>query len=150
MTVLVAHDSSYGNTEKIAQAICSGMKEVGLTDVVCKRADATGPEDFKQADAWIVGSPTHIGGPTGEAKKALKIAFRSGAKGKKGASFDTRMANASKGAAEKLESMMEGEGIVILQKGEGFIVTGMKGPLADGEEAKAVSFGRRIAGSLRT
>jgi flavodoxin len=150
MRVIVVYDSSYGNTEKIALAICSGMKEVGLSDVVCKRADATAPEDFKQADAWVVGSPTHIGGPTGEAKKALKIASRSGAKGKKGASFDTRMANAPKGAAEKLESMMEGKGIVILQKGEGFIVTGMKGPLVNGEEAKAVSFGRRIAGSLRT
>ncbi|MGD0057479.1 MAG: flavodoxin domain-containing protein [Methanomassiliicoccales archaeon] len=149
MKVLVAYDSSFGNTEKIAQAISSGMKEVGLTDVICKRADATGPEDFKQADAWIIGSPTHLGSPTGEVKKALKIAFRTGRRDVKGAAFDTRYAKTVGGACGKIQSMMEKEGIKILLPAEWYVITKAKGPLAEGEEAKAVSFGRRIAGSLR-
>lgn len=150
MRVLVVYDSSYGNTEKIAQAVCSGMKEVGLTDVECKKADATGPEDFKQAGTWIVGSPTHFGGPTREVKKALKIAFQTGRKDVKGAAFDTRYAKTFGGASEKIQEMMEAEGVKIIAPVERYVVTGGQGPLVEGEEAKAVSFGRRIAGSLRS
>lgn len=150
MKVLVIYDSSYGNTEAIAKAICSGLKEGGLADVVCKKAAAAATEDFKNSDAWIVGSPTHIGGPTGEAKKAMKIAFSSGRKDVKGTAFDTRFANTSKGASDKLQSMMEKEGVKILLQSEWFVVAKTKGPLGEDEETKAVSFGKRLADSLRS
>ncbi|MDD1769385.1 MAG: hypothetical protein LUQ55_05325, partial [Methanomassiliicoccales archaeon] len=92
----------------------------------------------------------HLGGPTREVKKALKIAFQTGRTDVKGASFDTRYAKTVGGASGKIQSMMEAEGIKILIPGEWYVVMGGKGPLAEGEEAKAVSFGRRIAGSLRS
>jgi flavorubredoxin len=150
LRVLVVYDSSFGNTGTIANAICSGLKEGGLTDVVCKKADATVTEDFKNYDAWIVGSPTHFGGPTGEVKKALKIAFRTGRSGVKGAAFDTRYAKTFGGACGKIQSMMEKEGIKILLPAEWFVVAEAKGPLGEGEETKAVSFGKRLAESLRS
>lgn len=149
MKALVAFDSSYGNTERVAQAICAGMKEVGMVDVSCKRIESTSPDDFRQADVWVIGSPTHMGGPTRETKKALKIAFGTGTEGKKGCAFDTRFAKVPGGAAEKVEAVMSERGVEILLKSEGFVVTGMKGLLAEGEEAKAVGFGRRIAGAIR-
>lgn len=150
MKVLVVYDSSYGNTEAIAKAICSGLKEGGLIGVVCRKAAAAVSEDFKDSDAWIVGSPTHIGGPTGEVKKALKIAFQTGRSGVKGAAFDTRYAKTFGGACEKIQSMMEKEGIKILLPAEWYVVAKAKGPLVEGEEAKAVSFGKRLADGLRS
>ncbi|HUL39992.1 MAG TPA: flavodoxin domain-containing protein [Methanomassiliicoccales archaeon] len=148
MKALIVYDTESGNTEKIALAISAGMKEVGTT-VEIRKADSVTEEDFKGADAWIVGTPTHAWSATGKAKKALKLGIASGASGKKGTAFDTRFENVGKGGAEKLSKMMEDAGIQIVAPPEGFVVKGMKGPLAEGEEAKATTLGRRIAGVLR-
>lgn len=148
MKALIVYDSETGNTEKIAMAISAGMKEVGAS-VEVKKADDVKEEDFKAADAWVVGTPTHAWSATGKAKKALKMGIASGASGKKGSTFDTRFENAGKGGAEKLRKMMEEAGVQVVAPPEVFIVKGMKGPLVDGEEAKAATFGRKIAGALR-
>lgn len=148
MKALIVYDTKTGMTEKIALAISSGMKEVGAS-VVVKKADDAMEEDFKAADFWIVGAPTHVGSATGPAKKALKKAIAAGASGKKGTSFDTRFESAGKGGMDKLRKMMEEAGVQIAVPPEWFAVKGMNGPLADGEEAKAVTFGRKIAGALR-
>ncbi len=149
LRTLVVYDSSYGNTEKVALAICSGMKEVGLSEVECKRADAVGDEDFRKSDVWVIGTPTHIGGPTGDAKKAVKIASKIGGAGKSGAVFDTRFASVSKGGSQKIQEMMEKAGVKIVVPAEWFVVEGTKGPLVQGEEARAVTFGRKVAGAIR-
>lgn len=148
MQALIVYHTKTGMTEKIALAISAGMKEVG-TSVIVKKADDATEEDFKGADAWIVGTPTHVGSATGPAKNALKLGIASGASGKKGTTFDTRFENVGKGGAEKLRKMMEEAGIQIVVPPEWFAVTGMKGPLAEGEEGKATTFGRKIAGALR-
>ncbi len=148
MKALIVYDTKTGMTEKVALAISAGMKEVG-TDVIVKKADDVTEDDFKAADAWIVGAPTHIGSATGPAKKALKKGISSGAGGKKGTTFDTRFAKVGKGGADRLRKMMEDAGLRIIVPSEWFVVTGTSGPLADGEEAKAVAFGRKIAGALR-
>jgi flavorubredoxin len=149
MKVLVVYDTSYGNTEKIALSICAGMKEVGLNDVTCKKADSVVIDDFKSADVWVLGSPTHVGSATGTIKKVLKSAIKTGASAKIGVAFDTRFDKATKGGAQKIQKMMERAGMKIAVPGEWFIVENMKGPLAPGEEAKAVTFGRKIAGAIR-
>ena len=148
MKALIVYDTKTGMTEKIALAISSGMKEVG-TPVVVKKAEDVTEGDFKAADAWIVGAPTHVGSATGAAKRALKAGISSGAGGKKGTTFDTRFEKVGKGGAQKLRKMMEEAGMQMIIEPEWFAVKGTKGPLADGEEEKAVTFGRKIAGALR-
>jgi flavodoxin len=150
MKALIVYESKYGNTEKIALAISSGMKEVGMTDVVVKKTDDAASEDFKSADIWVVGGPTHIMSATGGPKSALKTGIKSGLVGKKATFFDTRFKNAKSGGAEKLKSMAEKEGLRLAVEPEAFIVTSTQGPLAEGEEAKAAQFGRKIAGALRS
>jgi flavodoxin len=147
MKALIVYDTNTGCTEKIALAISAGMKEAGIENTV-RKADDAREEDFKGADAWIVGAPTHIGSATGPAKKALKRGIASGASGKQGTTFDTRFESAGKGGMEKLRQMMEGAGIKIVAPPEWFKVMGMKGPVADGEEAKANAFGKKIAEAL--
>lgn len=148
MKALVVYDTKTGMTEKIAVAIAAGIKESGA-EAVLKKAEAAGEEDFKGADVWVVGAPTHIGGPTGEAKKALKMGLKAGASGKKGTSFDTRFASSKGGAADKLERMMSEDGVKIVVPPQWFVVTATKGPLADGEEAKAKEFGVKIAAASK-
>jgi len=149
MRAFIVYDTKTGMTEKVAQAISSGMKEVGFNDIVIKKAEDATEDDFKSAEAWIVGSPTHIGGPTGTTKKALKMGTNSGTAGKMGTAFDTRFANANKGAINKLKAMMEESGVKLIMEPEWFSVTKTSGPLGEGEEAKAATFGRKIAGALR-
>ena len=151
MKALIVYESKYGNTEKIAFAISSGMKEVGMTDVVVKKAEDVASEDFKSADIWVVGGPTHMFSATGGPKSAIKTGIKSGLEGKKATFFDTRYdMKVGSGAAEKLKSIAEKEGLKLAIEPEVFIVTGNKGPLAEGEEAKAAQFGRKIAGALRS
>jgi flavodoxin len=147
MKALIVYDTKTGNTEKIALAISVGMKGAG-TDVMIKKADDAKEEDFKAADAWIIGGPTHAWSASSAAKKALKLGISSGASGKKGTTFDTRFENVGKGGAEKLRKMMEDAGVRIIVPPEWFAVKGMKGPLAEGEEAKAVAFGRKISDAI--
>ncbi|MCU0861478.1 MAG: flavodoxin domain-containing protein [Methanomassiliicoccales archaeon] len=148
MKALIVYDSKTGMTERIALAISSGMKEVGA-QVEVRKAVAVTAEDFKAADAWIVGAPTHIGSATSDAKHALKQGIATGAAGKKGTSFDTRFEKVGKGAADKLRKMMEEAGVRIIVPPEWFGVKGTKGPLSEGAEDKAIVFGRKIAGALR-
>jgi hypothetical protein len=79
----------------------------------------------------------------------LKSAIKAGASGKKGTAFDTRFANINKGATDKLSKLMKEAGMQMVVEPQWFVVTGMKGPLADGEEAKAKEFGAKIASASR-
>ncbi|MDD1743052.1 MAG: hypothetical protein LUO85_00330 [Methanomassiliicoccales archaeon] len=151
MKALIVYDTKYGMTEKIAAAIMKGLKEGGVPEVVTKKVGDATEADYRAAEAWIFGSPVHIGGATGDAKKALKVAVATGASGKKGTAFDTRFANSTgKGAAEKMMEKMEEAGVKKAAEPEWFVVLNTKGPLAEGEEAKAAAFGKKIAEALKS
>ncbi|MEM3058452.1 MAG: hypothetical protein QXN93_00005, partial [Methanomassiliicoccales archaeon] len=122
----------------------------GYDNVICKKVDSVTLDELKSADVWIFGTPTHVGGATGALKRTLKSGIKSATSPKLGTAFDTRFAQIRKGGAQKIQKIMESAGINIIVPPEWFIVEGMKGPLAHGEESKAVSFGRKIAGALRT
>ena len=151
MKALIVYDTKYGMTEQVAKAIMKGMKESGVSEIVIKKVGDTNETDFKGSDAWIFGSPVHIGGATGDAKKALKTAIETGASGKKGTTFDTRFVTATgKGAAEKMMEKLEEAGVGKVAEPQWFGVLKTKGPLAEGEEAKATAFGKKIAEALRS
>jgi len=66
MKAMVVYDSTYGNTEKIAQAIGDA-----ITAEVLRVTDVN-PSDLKTSDLLIVGSPTHEGRPTPAIQHLLK------------------------------------------------------------------------------
>ena len=149
MKVLVVYESKFGNTERVAQAIASGLKGNGLAEVVLKRAKEASQNDFKDSEAWVIGSPTHITGASPQARKAMRIAVRSGAEGKVATGFDTRFPKIDMGAIEELRRMLRTGGVNVILEPKAFIVQGYKGPLAQGEEEKARRFGEQIASVLR-
>jgi flavodoxin len=136
---LVIYDSTYGNTEKIAQAIGEAIGgqvlQVGEVD----------PADLKGFDLLIIGSPTHGGFPTegihGLVKASLAL------EGVNVAAFDTRTKTTIFGyAAPKIAQNLQRTGGTLLAPPEGFLVLGIEGPLMDGELERAVGWAKGIAG----
>ena len=78
MKALVVYDTQHGNTEKIALAVAAGLKEASW-DAAAKKAEDATEAALKAAEFWVFSSPVHIGGATGTAKNAVKVAVGAGA-----------------------------------------------------------------------
>jgi flavodoxin I len=139
--VLVVYDSTYGHTEKVAQAIgeAIGGRVLWVSDVK--------PEDVQGLDLLIAGSPTHGGRPTPEIDAFTKSLPAT--EGPRAAAFDTRTAGWSwifGYAAPRIARRLESRGAKLVAPPEGFIVLGTRGPLKEGELARAAEWAKRIAG----
>jgi NAD(P)H dehydrogenase (quinone) len=66
--ILVIYDSETGNTEKMAQAVAEGAKEVTSVKVIVKKVSQTTLKDLVNADGIIIGSPTYYGQMSGRIK----------------------------------------------------------------------------------
>jgi flavorubredoxin len=147
---IVLYDSQYGNTEKIAKAICNGMKEVGFNEVLAQSGGRTTPDELREAEVWIFGSPTHKGRTSGKFKKLFKWMRKEMVPDRIGIAFETRLEGSEGGAASMIESVMRECGVRVIHEAESFVVEDKTGPLAQGEESRAISLGRRLAGDLRS
>ena len=88
--VLVSYYSKTGNTEEMAKLIAEHVKKQGA-EVNLKKVRNTKPEDFKNADGIIIGSPTYYGSMATEVKRLLDDSVRLHGRldGKVGAAFST-------------------------------------------------------------
>jgi NAD(P)H dehydrogenase (quinone) len=66
--ILIVYDSSTGNTEKMAQAVAEGAKQIKDTKVNVKKVDETDVKDLLKIDAIVFGSPTYFGEMSGRLK----------------------------------------------------------------------------------
>ncbi|MBD0293189.1 MAG: flavodoxin domain-containing protein [Jiangellaceae bacterium] len=63
MKIVVLHESMFGNTRQIAEAIARGAQDAATgVDVVCLRVGESDPGELRAADLLVVGGPTHIRG----------------------------------------------------------------------------------------
>ena len=58
--VLVIFDSNTGNTEKLAQAVAKGARQVSGVVVEVKRTEDVESQDVVGADGYAIGSPSHF------------------------------------------------------------------------------------------
>jgi len=148
MKILVVYDSYFGNTEKVAEAIGGVLKKDG--DVRVARSSDVDSTDMEGLDYLIAGSPTRQFSPTEGIKKFISGLPRGGLKGIKTAAFDTRMAveDVDSGmlrfmvgifgyAAKSIAGKLRKRGGEEIAAPEGFFVSGMEGPLKDGELERA-------------
>lgn len=151
MKALVVYDSAFGNTEKVAQAMAA---ELGCE---ARHVTAVTPEQLTGLDALIVGSPTQAFQALKPVKAFLKSIPAGSLRGVKVAGFDTRMdvkevnnavltvfSKAFGYAAEPIGKQLVKKGGTQAMPPEGFIVTGEKGPLRDGELERAAEWAKRI------
>jgi len=66
--ILIVYHTQTGNTEKMAQAVAAGAREIEGTEVICKRAAAATLEDLLAADGLAVGTPENFGYMSGMIK----------------------------------------------------------------------------------
>lgn len=141
MKALIIYDSTYGNTEKVAQAI--GQAIAGEV----RRVGQVSPSDLKGFDLVAIGSPTMGGRPT-EAIQALLKAAGPALKGANVATFDTRLTTKwvriFSYAAPRMAGSLQEMGATLLGSPEGFFVLGKEGPLKEGELERAAAWAKGI------
>jgi len=144
MKALVIYDSTYGNTEKVAQAIGEAIA------AEVRRVSQVNPADLKAFDLVIIGSPTMGGRPT-EAIQGLLKAMGAAVRGINVAAFDTRLTSKwvriFSYAAPRIADSLKGMGATLLGSPEGFFVLGKEGPLKEGELERAAAWGKEIVQS---
>ncbi len=155
MQALVIYDSVFGNTEKIAQSIASGLRTAHETQ--CLRAGSVSVAQILAADILVVGSPTRSFRATPATHSVLEAIPSAALQGKKVAAFDTRLLMSGvkgllfrkiidKGgyAAPLIACELQGKAGTLALPAEGFFVKGEEGPLVSGELERAVDWGKKL------
>jgi len=142
MNALVVYHTVHGNTEQVARAIAEGLAE-GNEVAVKSMADA-GRDDVVGADLVVAGSPTHAWSMSAPAKEFFRGLEGERFEGKAGA-FDTKFQPRLAGsAAGKIARALGRLGLTVVGKPTSFYVTGMEGPLKEGELERARDYGAAL------
>lgn len=150
--IIIIYDSVFGNTAKIAQAMASVLEEHQEVDL--RLVGEVFPEHLDGVKTLIVGSPTRQFKATGALDQFLKKIPAGTLAGIQVAAFDTRMTpeDVAKNkflaimvkifgyAAEKIAKQLISLGGKEVVSPQGFHVTGMEGPLVEGEIGRAADW----------
>jgi len=153
MKIVIAYDSVFGNTARLAQAMAEQFTE----NVLVSRVTDLQPEQLKGVRHLIVGSPTRGFRPTKVMAEFLKQLPEASLTGVKVAAFDTRISTSEAHshiftglakvfgyAAKPMADLLEKKGGVLVLAPEGFFVRESEGPLLEGELERAVDWARQV------
>ncbi len=152
MKAYIIYDSTYGNTEKIAQAIGTGL----TGEVKVLRIGEANPADLATCNLLIVGSPVHGGRATPELDAFIQKIPANALEGVSVAAFDTRFEAEEQGvglrilmsviryAAPRIAKALVKKGGVLVAEPEGFIVENKEGPLKEGELERATQWATQL------
>jgi flavodoxin len=144
LKTLVIYDSAYGNTEKIAKAIGSGVGG----DVQVLHAGKVSPAALTPGDFLFLGSPTQAGRATPVIADFIKIIPDSVLSKVNVAAFDTRISAKWVGifgfAAGKIAESLKKKSAHLAAPPDAFFVSGKEGPLKDGELERAAVWGKTV------
>ncbi|MGZ7199891.1 MAG: flavodoxin family protein [Halobacteriota archaeon] len=142
MKALIIYDSLFGNTEKVARALASGLKEGGV-DVDCVKAAEMDVGGLRAYDVLVIGSPTHKRGLSEPMKAFTERLNEVDVTDVKGFAFDTkqepRLLTGS--AGKRIEQKMKQRRVLVVKPHASAIVLGREGPLAEGVEARFTQIG---------
>jgi hypothetical protein len=167
---LVVYESVFGDTRTVAEAIAVGLSEQMPADVV--EAGHAPAEIGPDIGLLVVGVPTHafsmprqstregavqqhgaqIENPSTGVHEWLDT-VRMSARGVAAVAFDTVMDHPKlivkmNHAARAEEKLLRQHGLSIAAPAEHFVVEDTKGPLAEGEEERARTWGRSLAETM--
>ncbi|RLI38519.1 flavodoxin family protein [Candidatus Bathyarchaeota archaeon] len=97
-TVLIVYDSRTGNTERAAELMAEGVREVEGVKCIVKRVDDASLDDLLNADGIIIGSPTYYGLMSAKIKRLIddSVEIHGRLEGKIGAAFTSSGGNSSR------------------------------------------------------
>lgn len=146
MNMLIVYASQFGNSERIARAMGEALS-LGSTVQVLRADEATGLPG-EGCHLLLVGAPTQLFGHRHLARAFLADLARGGRHGLPAAAFDTRMGTPTqKNAAESeyIATRLAEAGCRLAGPPESFLVAGLTGPLAPGEEERARRWALKVA-----
>jgi hypothetical protein len=171
LRAVVVHESLFGNTAAVAEAVAVGLRlqgyDVSTTDVGEARADTA-----LDADLLVVGAPTHAfslsrastradavrqGAPAAHASTGLRewlAALRPGEASRSPAVavFDTRVAKVRRipaAAGPTAARLVRQRGLRLVARPMAFLVEDTQGPLRDGELERARDWGRALGRAVQ-
>lgn len=147
MDILVVFGSQFGNTQRIAGAIAGALASAHAVRAVpvAAASDLRGDD----VDLLFVGAPTQMRGLRVLAEPFLAGLAERGFAGTPAAAFDTRVDVGPQLLASTVIADRLGEaGCRLVASPESFLVLGLEGPLADGEEARAGAWARDVVAAL--
>jgi menaquinone-dependent protoporphyrinogen oxidase len=150
MKGMVAYHSKWGNCAQVAEAVATGLREAGqdveLVDVKSMK-EPGGPPDF-----LVAGSGTRAGNMTGPMRKFLKHVAGEEWRGKPFAAFGTGLLKGrdkdEPQSAKRINDLLQEKGLKPIVPAFQAAVTGMKGPLAEGDLEGARAFGTSVGEAL--
>lgn len=166
MSVLIVVESYFGNTLAVARAVAAGFESVhGAGSAVVQRAHEAATVIPEGVDLVLAGAPTHLM-HLPDAKSREQARERGAAEQPPSGlqewidaatprqdvrviAFDTNIPPAlfSGSAAKAAVRALQRRGFRRAERGPSFAVTGTAGPLAQGAEEAAYSWGIKVAGA---
>ncbi|MFW9830527.1 MAG: flavodoxin family protein [Candidatus Thorarchaeota archaeon] len=158
---LVAYDTKYGNTQRVAELIGDGLKEAGV-EVSVENMKEVNFDTVAGYEAILMGSPNHIRRPTRTFKKFVGKLRKLKLRNKTLVAFDTYVGQKNENeviqpggdqyqvAMLKMEDHLRDKlpDLKLLVPGLSIAVAGMEGPIVDAEIPKCKEFGKKIASQL--
>ncbi|MEA2004127.1 MAG: hypothetical protein U9O53_04155, partial [archaeon] len=128
------------------EAIAETLSSHGQTKTVV--ADKADPQDLGDTDILIIGSPTQAWRPTKPIQSFIKNISEETLNKMHVAGFDTRFKKTrllTGSAARVITKRLEKKSSKLITPPESFFVSGMEGPLKDGEIERASKWAKAIA-----
>ncbi len=149
---MVIYESKYGNTKLVAETIVEGMKTIPGAEITLHELKEVDVKQLPEFDVILLGSPNHMGRPTGGILRFIGKLGKLPLTGKQVAAFDTYMNKDFEKAVKKMEKQVTEKApeLKLIAPGLSIRVEGMRGPIAPGELAKAKEFGVKIASLIKT
>jgi len=152
---LILYRSHYGNTKQVSDMVAQQLQALGH-QVIVQDVRQKLPE-LQEFGFVFVGSPTRFGGPSGQAKSALKKLKKKGWGQKPVVIFDTlaiiptnpeELEKSKKyifpGAAGILQNMAKEQGLNVYAETLRCEVNSAKGPLVEGWAEKVAEFTKKF------
>ncbi len=143
---LIVYHSLFGNTEKVANALATGLQSGGC-DAETVKVSAVDFSSLSDADLLCVGTPVHAFNISKPVKEFLEqLMNQKNLSGKKAFAFDTKMKSRLAGTAGgKIEKKLKQLGIEIVKPAKSAVVKGREGPLEEGAEETFRQIGIELA-----
>jgi len=171
---LVVYESMFGNGHRVAERVAEGLRQGGVEVELVRVLDAPARPEV---DLLVVGGPTHALGMSRAATRASRQTHVATAEdrarvaaepdadtgpgireylrtleitpGQPVGVYDTRATKpVPTGAARAIARRIVALGAELVTSARAFQVLGMTGPLADGEERRALAWGVELAAGL--
>ena len=122
MKACVLFDTVYRNTEKVARALESGLRESGI-ETSCSSVREAAVSSLSQYDMICIGGPTHHRTASESMMKFLESVADVKLSGRRAFTFDTRRESLLAGSAAKyIEGRLRRQGMRIVNPSESAIV----------------------------